>query len=529
MSIARFVKHYQRWTVNTGTITTRIITSTTTRCSNSIAATCLCLRLEQKQMHQHHKKLQHQKQNQRFYHELSYLVHGNPTDVVSYNHQHQDNDIYKNNYIPITADENGNQSPLLLPLSSNSQVLVDMIAAPWNPADVNSIQGRYASPYGNDGTGNMYHKFSRSCYFPDRTVVGSEGWGKVVDIRRTDYRNETLDHSSDFDTQSCYNLKVGDYIAIGLSGFGTMRSRIWLPIEAVIPINRGKELHDYCRVSTEGKNSDDSISLRSSSNDNIQDALASVSTLFQLGGTALRMLQDFQQLQQGDVVVQNAGTSGVGFMLTQLASVVYEKQKIFTVSLIRRGNRTENDLNKVAEHLMTVGKADLVVAEDDKDFTVKGLIQKIQQMSIGEKSSSNSSSTNTIGASLAINAVGGESASSLVKLLSPGKTLVTYGGMSMKPITIGTTQFIFNDIRAVGYWHSRWMHQNSISFLQKNQINDKRHQMINQLVDLLLDGYIVTTPTKGFRLDKFQDALHFEQNQQHKQSSYLDLDTKRCI
>jgi hypothetical protein len=36
----------------------------------------------------------------------------------------------------------------------------------------------------------------------------------------------------------------------------------------------------------------------------------------------------------------------------------------------------------------------------------------------------------------------------------PGATLVTYGGMSMKPVTLPTSLFIFKDLHARGFWLS---------------------------------------------------------------------------
>lgn len=48
---------------------------------------------------------------------------------------------------------------------------------------------------------------------------------------------------------------------------------------------------------------------------------------------------------------------------------------------------------------------------------------------------------------LALNCVGGESATTLSKMLMPGGTIVTYGGMSMKPVSIPTPVLIFKDIK----------------------------------------------------------------------------------
>jgi trans-2-enoyl-CoA reductase len=83
--------------------------------------------------------------------------------------------------------------------------------------------------------------------------------------------------------------------------------------------------------------------------------------------------------------------------------------------------------------------------------------------------------------SLALNGVGGKSVNTLLRYLSENGTLVTYGGMSRKPITIPTVSYfykitlnitwiliglkyqgslIFKGYTFVGYWNSRWLKSN---------------------------------------------------------------------
>ncbi|HSP42838.1 MAG TPA: zinc-binding dehydrogenase, partial [Luteolibacter sp.] len=59
-------------------------------------------------------------------------------------------------------------------------------------------------------------------------------------------------------------------------------------------------------------------------------------------------------------------------------------------------------------------------------------------------------------AALAFNAVGGDSALRLMKLLREGGTHVTYGAMGRKPVTIPNGLLIFRDIRVRGLWVTRW-------------------------------------------------------------------------
>jgi hypothetical protein len=60
-------------------------------------------------------------------------------------------------------------------------------------------------------------------------------------------------------------------------------------------------------------------------------------------------------------------------------------------------------------------------------------------------------------AALAFNAVGGDSALRLMKLLREGGTHITYGAMGRKPLTLPNGLLIFRDIRVRGLWVTRWV------------------------------------------------------------------------
>lgn len=77
---------------------------------------------------------------------------------------------------------------------------------------------------------------------------------------------------------------------------------------------------------------------------------------------------------------------------------------------------------------------------------------------------------------LALNCVGGSSAVELSRVLADGGSLITYGGMSKKPVQVPTGRFIFNDIHLHGFWLSRWTMQHTKS---------ERLEMINALTDLI--------------------------------------------
>lgn len=363
--------------------------------------------------------------SRRLYHELSFSLHGEPAQVLEY---------------VSLPDVNDEEPPSYL----EDAVRVQMWDAPLNPADINTIQGKYPSAFQEkDEDRDRIHK---SRFEPGMTVAGSEGWGRVTNI-----------------VGDSGSVKVGDVVVLGQSGIGTFRSSFWTPASSVLPLEQGHQLKEVLG--------------------------SQACTIPQLGGTALRMLRDFVSLSSGDVVLQNAGNSGVGFMASQLGNSLLG---VNVVSIARRGSRTPQQWNDLVRHLTTDGKCAMVVAEEDltNREAIKDFQRELQSLSKSAELPS-----------LGLNAVGGESASTLCKCLQIGGTMVTYGGMSMKPVVVSTPQLIFRDLRLRGYWHSRWMVQNSLA---------ARQEQVDELVNAVLREHVVCPPVKEFELSQVTEALTFD-------------------
>lgn len=147
-------------------------------------------------------------------------------------------------------------------------------------------------------------------------------------------------------------------------------------------------------------------------------------------GTAWLLLHAFGKPGPGDWIVQNLGNSSVGRCVIQLARDL----GIRTISFVRDPAQ--------ADALKTLG-ADQVFADN-----------RAGAMAARETLGDNR-------AALAFNAVGGESALRLMKLLRDGGTHVTYGAMARKPLTVPNGLLIFRDLRLRGLWVSRWLDQAS--------------------------------------------------------------------
>jgi trans-2-enoyl-CoA reductase len=148
--------------------------------------------------------------------------------------------------------------------------------------------------------------------------------------------------------------------------------------------------------------------------------------------TAWRMLHDFAQLAPGDVIVQNAANSGVGRCVIQIAHAL----GLRTINLVRQV--------ALADELYACG-ADLVCSDDEAGKEMASAYLREQGMR----------------ASLALNAVGGESALRQLDLLEEGGTQVTYGAMGRRPLTIPNKFLIFREIRFRGFWLTHWLGQAS--------------------------------------------------------------------
>lgn len=151
--------------------------------------------------------------------------------------------------------------------------------------------------------------------------------------------------------------------------------------------------------------------------------------------TALCMLENFTELTSGDAIVQNGATSIVGQCIIQLAKI----KGVSSINIIRDRPGSE----EVREKTKKLG-ADLVYTESQLSVkNVKSLLGDIPEPLLG------------------FNCIGGDSASLVLKFLRQGGTMVTYGGMAKKPITVSTSSFIFKDLALRGFWLQKLMTSDS--------------------------------------------------------------------
>lgn len=183
--------------------------------------------------------------------------------------------------------------------------------------------------------------------------------------------------------------------------------------------------------------------------------------------TAWLLLTHFEKLLPGDWVVLNASNSGVGQCVIQLAATMGIKTACFL--------RNETLIPELT-HL----GAELVLPDTPEGYkTAKHAIGKTR-------------------AKLAFNAVGGESALRLMKLLAPSGTHITYGAMGRKPLTVPNGSLIFGDLRIRGLWVTEWM---------KNASRSEIEETYASLARLILDGSLKQQVDSVHPLKNFTIAL----------------------
>lgn len=183
--------------------------------------------------------------------------------------------------------------------------------------------------------------------------------------------------------------------------------------------------------------------------------------------TAWRMLEDFVSLAPGDWIAQNAANSAVGRCVIQIA----RQRGWKTVNLVRRP--------EVVAELKALGAEAVLVEEGEVSRRVREI-------------------TGSSPVRLALNAVGGESAQNLARILSPGGTLVTYGGMSRRPFAVGAGPLIFKDLRYRGFWITRWFQEASPQTAEA---------MLAEIATLMRAGKLEIPVARRFSLEEAGAAI----------------------
>jgi trans-2-enoyl-CoA reductase len=292
------------------------------------------------------------------------------------------------------------------PAPAADEVVVQMRAAPLNPADVNAIEGKY----------------------PVRAALpatpGMEGAGAVVELGA-----------------NVRDIAVGDQVILP-HNFGTWREACAVKAEKLVVAPQEIEP--------------------------VQAAMLKVNPI-----TAWRMLHDFVSLGRGDWFIQNAANSAAGRCAIQIGRELGYR----SINVVRRP--------ELIDELRAEG-ADVVLLDGEE------LREQVAE------------ATERAPIRLALNAVGGESAMRMAKTLAPRATVVTYGAMSLQPLTIPNGMLIFKELRFTGFWVNKWY---------DGATPEQRRETFAALFEMVKRGLLRTKVEKTYSLGEANEAIrHAMQN-----------------
>lgn len=187
--------------------------------------------------------------------------------------------------------------------------------------------------------------------------------------------------------------------------------------------------------------------------------------------TAYCLLQKMVDLAPGSWVLQNAGNSAVGLAVIQMAKAMGFK----TISQVRR--------EELIAPLKALG-ADHVVIEGS------GWAKQVNELAGGEP------------IQLALNSIGGASASDQIKALGEGGTQVTFGAMVGDLVRFPTRFLIFNDVRLVGFWWDQWSQKAGAQGL---------NQVMSAVYAMMRDGTLKLPVEATYSFAEYEAAIKHDQ------------------
>jgi NADPH2:quinone reductase len=200
--------------------------------------------------------------------------------------------------------------------------------------------------------------------------------------------------------------------------------------------------------------------------DGIDDAAAAQALVGPL--SSWLMLTGYAPTNPGDWVIQNAASGAMGRFNREVATNL----GLRVIDVARRA--------EAAEELREEGAPYVI------DSSTEDVVARAKQITDGE------------GASVALDAVGGESGAQLLQTLASQGVHLLYSAQSFQPLPLPPTQTIFGELKAQGFWIERWLRQTPVA---------KQQAVLDHLLDLIAKGEIAPRSGPSFGLDELGEAL----------------------
>ncbi|KAB8339000.1 hypothetical protein FH972_021939 [Carpinus fangiana] len=308
--------------------------------------------------------------------------------------------------------ENGEPSSVLslhshsISPAHSSLLTLRMLAAPINPADINTIQGTYPSK----------PPFTTALSTPAPVAVpGNEGLAEVLAA------GTAATYPAPDGTPR--RFEKGDWVITKGPGSGTWRTHLQAPAEQFVRLDAADR---------------EGVAPVNAATVSVNPCTAYAMLKGYVGGAVIDRVP--RPLRAGEWFVQNGANSGVGRAAIQLGRVWGLK----SINIIRERPGGAEETEALKAELKGLG-ADVVVTEEE--VAEKGFSKRVVDEFMGGKKEE---------VRLGMNCVGGRSALGVAKLVAPGGSHVTYGAMAKQPVNVPAGMLIFRDVRFAGFWVSRW-------------------------------------------------------------------------
>lgn len=176
--------------------------------------------------------------------------------------------------------------------------------------------------------------------------------------------------------------------------------------------------------------------------------------------TAWVLLQGLEA-RSGNWVVLNAGNSGVGRAVVQLGRL----WRIKTLAIVRKREEDEAGSALIKKELEELGATRVIFDSELATAGKKGFGDQLHNWTGGEQDR----------IKLGLNSLGGHDAHLLSKCVYPGGSVVTYGNMNNKPLSLSAGSLIFRNLSFRGFWLSKWAESHP----------EEKMKTINKILELM--------------------------------------------
>lgn len=193
-----------------------------------------------------------------------------------------------------------------------------------------------------------------------------------------------------------------------------------------------------------------------------------IATFFVNPASALAMVRHVLKVPAGAWLLQSAAGGALGRMVIRLG----RRDGFRTINVVRR--------RETADELRRLGADETICTAEEN------LKERVRSLTAGQ------------GVPYAIDAVGGETASAVVRSLAPGGRLLVYGTLSREPMTIDPRSLITRDVSVAGFWLSKWIARQRVLTMLK---------LFRQISELLKEGVLASEVAAFVPLEQVQSAV----------------------